>query len=707
MTNINYDVDNYTDNELLDIAEISEDASIEVIDDKFTELVKKYLDSKNFRLAQFFHDAKEKVLDNLSKKDEEDNKKDENIQAEEWLKNQYRNPLDNSQEDKITDRRHNTSIFDGNIQQVMSQKRLGISNNYPLNISQDSLNPTLRQTVMQYININSNQRNNSIPFINNLNSKNSSSNFIVNLNNPIKNVVSMKVESYNIPNTIYAFDPLYGNNVMMILISMTDLSAINWENPDDISCCTRVNLTPGSYKRPIDFVNQLNLDMTRCQTQCKYSLLGPGIDASSTSFPWDAEDPCAVIPPTNLKDLSGITPCFLSLQAHLLDPLSVSPRIVFINSSTSYHVKIVFYKQVGLGDTATPFDNYIDCSLCKPTTKTKCPEKSTYKNNLGYIAGYRIERIINNGEIIFLNTNTKGSELSIILEKASTIDYYIKLSKIYQLLPSLDGNLAPLFAFDKSTAITIQPSWFPQVCTGTSGSPWTNKCTSSQKEFAFPNHMNPLLISSYTMQQYAQDIAAIIYNKNNEVDFYSIANVPLNLVASEYIYICINDFNQNRLPDNIITVANQETDIQLPSYKPTRWSTETDIAAQVLDISADIICYKDKDVSLNSTLFVPSWPRKLTQAQIYSLNEINSNNKKQNSGISNTNNNITDVMVSIPYRNDENIITTDTNIRTRQYFGPVKIDRLEILLKDNRGNLVNLNGQDWALSIVLEQLYQY
>ena len=209
------------------------------------------------------------------------------------------------------------------------------------------------------------------------------------------------------------------------------------------------------------------------------------------------------------------------------------------------------------------------------------------------------------------------------------------------------------------------------------------------------------------MQQYAQDIADIIYNKNNEVDFYSIANVPLNLVASEYIYICINDFNQNRLPDNIITVANQETDIQLPSYKPTRWSTETDIAAQVLDINADIICYKDKDISLNSTLFVPSWPRKLTQAQIYSLNEINSNNKKQNSGISNTNNNITDVMVSIPYRNDENIITTDTNIRTRQYFGPVKIDRLEILLKDNRGNLVNLNGQDWALSIVLEQLYQY
>lgn len=707
MNSINYDVDDYTDNELLDIAEISQDESSEVIDEKFTELIKQYLDSKNFKLAQFFHDAKEKVLDNLSKtisRDNIDNTKDENIQAEEWLKNQYRDPIDNDQEDKITDRRHNTSIFDGNIRQVMSQKRLGVSNNYPLNISQDSLNPTLRQTVKQYININSNQRNNSVPFINNLNSKNSSSNYTINLNNPIKNVVSMKVESYNIPNTINTFDPLYGNNIMMILISKKDINMIDWENPADISCCTRVNLTPGSYKRPIDFVNQLNLDITRCQTQCQYSLLGPGQLEKTTGGPsWDPNNPCAVIPQAGGQDNSGVVLCFLSLQAHLLDPLSVSPRLVFINSSTSYNVKIVFYKQVGLGDTLTPFYNYIDCSLCKPTTQTKCPEKSTYTNNLGYIAGYRIERIINdNGETVFLNTNTKGSELSIILEKALNLDYYTKLSKIYQLLPSLDGNLATLFAFNNSSETPLQPSWFPQVCSA--GPPWSNTCIG--KEYAFQKHMNPLILASYTMHQYAEDIASIIYNTNNEVNFYSIANVPINLVASEYIHICVNDFNQNRPPDNIISVANQIIDLQLPSYKPTRWSTKTNINEQILDISADIICYENKDLSLNSTLFVPSWPRKLTQAQIYSLNEINSNSKKQKDGVGNTTG-VTDVMVSIPYRNDEIIITNETNIRIREYFGPVKIDRLEISLKDSRGNLVNLNGQDWAFSIVLEQLYQY
>lgn len=709
MSNINFDVDDYSNNELLDIAEISHDASSEDIDDKFTELIKQYLDSKNFKLAQFFHDAKEKVLDNLSKADKRDNidnTKDENIQAEEWLKNQYRDPIDNDQEDKITDRRHNTSIFDGNIRQVMSQKRLGISNNYPLNISQDSLNPTLRQTVKQYININSNQRNNSVPFINNLNSKNSSSNFTVNLNNPIKNVVSMRVESYNIPNTINTFDPLYGNNVMMILISMKDISMIDWDNPADISCCTRVNLTPGSYKRPIDFVNQLNLDITRCQTQCTYSLLGPGKAFNDPS--WNPLDPCAIIPRAGTYTINGAKVgalnCFLSLQAHLLDPLSVSPRLVFINSSTSYHVKIVFYKQVGLGDTLTPFDNYIDCSLCKPTTQTQCPEKSTYTNNLGYIAGYRIERIINdNGETTILNTNTKGSELSIILEKAPRVRYYATLSKIYQLMPSLDGNLSTLVVSGAQTPI-LQPDWFQQVCS-VGPSPYSNN-PNCPIEFAFPKQVNPLLLMSYTMHQYAEDIASIVYNGNNELNFYSIANVPINLVASEYVYICVNDFNQNRPPDNIISVANQITDLVLPSYKPTRWSTKLNISEQILDISADVICYEDKDLSLNRNLFVPSWPRKLTQAQIYSLNEINSNSKKQKDGVGNTKG-VTDVMVSIPYRNDENIITTESNIRTRQYFGPVKIDRLEISLKDSRGNLVNLNGQDWAFSIVLEQLYQY
>lgn len=689
MNNINLDVEDYTDNELLDIAEISQEASSEIIDDKFTLLIKQNLNDKNYKLAQFFHDAKEKILDNLTKKEENDNI-DNNNQSEDWLMNQYRDPVNEIQKSKITDRRHTTNIFDGNARQVMSQKQLGINNNYPVNFIQDTLNPTLKQVVKRYISINSSQRYNSIPFINSLSSKNSSSNFTINLNNPINNVVSMKIESFNIPNTIYTFDPLYGNNVMMILTTRKDVDDPNFDWNDfanDISCCTRVNMTPGSYKNPIDFVNQLNIDIRRCQSNSQYPLLGPGISLDGSA--WDPEDPCAS------ADISG---CFMSLQAHLADPLSISPRIVFVNTNVTYNVKIVFYKRVGLGDTFTPFDNYSDCSACSPSPEYKCSVNSNYTNNLGYIAGYRIERRINSeGEIIFLNTNKFGSELSIVLKKinGSKTAAYTILSKINQLLPTLDGTIAPLFS--QSASISL-PIWFPK-----------NSVTGNE---LFPTDLNPLLIKSYTMQQYSIDINNLLNlykdnNVNSDCNYYSIASVPINLVSSEYIFVCINDFNKNKSSDGIITVAPQEDEIwPIASNRTNSWSNKKNLEDQILDLSADLVCYKDIETNDNKEFFVPTWPRTLTQSQIYSLNQINSNNKRQKEDIYNTTS-IEDVLASIPFQNNKDISVKDSNLRIRHYFGPVKIDRLEITLKNSKGNLVNLNGQDWAFNIELEQLYQY
>jgi hypothetical protein len=45
------------------------------------------------------------------------------------------------------------------------------------------------------------------------------------------------------------------------------------------------------------------------------------------------------------------------------------------------------------------------------------------------------------------------------------------------------------------------------------------------------------------------------------------------------------------------------------------------------------------------------------------------------------------------------------NIRT--YFGPVNIDRMAIKLLDDKGNVLNLNGNDWCVTMVCECLYQY
>jgi hypothetical protein len=46
-------------------------------------------------------------------------------------------------------------------------------------------------------------------------------------------------------------------------------------------------------------------------------------------------------------------------------------------------------------------------------------------------------------------------------------------------------------------------------------------------------------------------------------------------------------------------------------------------------------------------------------------------------------------------------------LNKRTYFGPVNIDRMRIKLLDDKGNILNLNGADWCLTVVAEILYQY
>jgi hypothetical protein len=49
-------------------------------------------------------------------------------------------------------------------------------------------------------------------------------------------------------------------------------------------------------------------------------------------------------------------------------------------------------------------------------------------------------------------------------------------------------------------------------------------------------------------------------------------------------------------------------------------------------------------------------------------------------------------------------LTTQLN-RTREYFGPVDIQRLHIALYDEYGRIIDLNNMDWSFTLALEQLY--
>ena len=75
-----------------------------------------------------------------------------------------------------------------------------------------------------------------------------------------------------------------------------------------------------------------------------------------------------------------------------------------------------------------------------------------------------------------------------------------------------------------------------------------------------------------------------------------------------------------------------------------------------------------------------------------------------------------DVLAIIPLKNIQRLrdrgepyVEFGGSLQTnkRIYFGPVDIDRLRVKLLDDKGNLVNLHGNDWSFTMIIEQLYQY
>ena len=125
----------------------------------------------------------------------------------------------------------------------------------------------------------------------------------------------------------------------------------------------------------------------------------------------------------------------------------------------------------------------------------------------------------------------------------------------------------------------------------------------------------------------------------------------------------------------------------------------------------DFIANQDKfNVSYTNTqTILPSAPRTLTQAQIYTINEIMKNREKNTSyrGKAPTS---SDTFALIPIKR-AGLNTGDMYVdfsgsiqdNKRIYFGPVDIDRMRIRLLDDRGFTVDLHGVDWCITLISEQ----
>jgi len=174
---------------------------------------------------------------------------------------------------------------------------------------------------------------------------------------------------------------------------------------------------------------------------------------------------------------------------------------------------------------------------------------------------------------------------------------------------------------------------------------------------------------------------------------------PIDTYGTKYLIVVLDDFNQNHLNNGLVNIVDNDTTLSVPDY-----------------FSTDLPNVCAPDPALNNErvpFYVQSMPRKLTQAQVYSINQI-LDSRRTSYKYRTTGPTTTDVFAIIPIKKPLNesgdmIIDLGSTLmyNTRTYFGPVNISRMRVSLQDDKGNVLNLNGNDWSMTIVAETLYQY
>jgi hypothetical protein len=101
---------------------------------------------------------------------------------------------------------------------------------------------------------------------------------------------------------------------------------------------------------------------------------------------------------------------------------------------------------------------------------------------------------------------------------------------------------------------------------------------------------------------------------------------------------------------------------------------------------------------------------KLTKKQLYTRASIN--DTTQESSLKIEQHAMSNILAIIPFEAKsliwgQSTFFSDKNQYSREYHGPVDIEKLSIRLYDDKGHILNLNGQDWSMTLLSKHLYKY
>lgn len=161
----------------------------------------------------------------------------------------------------------------------------------------------------------------------------------------------------------------------------------------------------------------------------------------------------------------------------------------------------------------------------------------------------------------------------------------------------------------------------------------------------------------------------------------------IDLCGPRYLMVGINDFNQNQVNPGVVSMADNKEFFKYPDY-----------------------------VTVNLNLNNPcencdGSPSGLTEAQIATVKSIQEEKTKASVKLFHGSND-TNIIAKIPLpqiESGEKLALNNTTLQNnkRIYLGPVNIKRMQVILYNDKGQILNLNGNDWSLSLQTKHLYQY
>ena len=205
-----------------------------------------------------------------------------------------------------------------------------------------------------------------------------------------------------------------------------------------------------------------------------------------------------------------------------------------------------------------------------------------------------------------------------------------------------------------------------------------------------------------------------LYSDNNPANDFSAGagwvrgEAIVDCYGPQYFLLIIDDFNHSRVNSGVVGIGEVSTSLATPMYH------NGNLPDMCVNDTSDVV-----NGSKKQKLMVPKVPRTLTFSQIYTFNQITANrggsgpNKNRDMGPKTS-----DVFAVIPLRTGvgaaglsmgQHYIDSGPTLLSNQraYFGPVVINKLRVTLRDDKGHIVNLHGNDWSFSLVTEELYEF